>query len=447
MKVEAFRAARSAGNGSAGITTGGRGTRSLDASRPAGLQKRRLVILLGVLLPLVGALAGFVVLTRSTGAVPVLMVRATVPAGDPINADALAVTQVVASGVDTVPAGERDTVIGQRATSTLWPGMLLSRSALGGVPVPADGQEMAAVLVESGHVPSQPIAPGARVVVVVTSQGRRRRRGQTDSQPAVRGHVPRLTTRPHPGRSQRARRRVADRPGRTARRGHRQRRGQRRPRPATAMSVIAVTSARSGGITTTTIALGLSWPTRSLVAECDPAGGTVWATTHRGRRRSRGGLRAVALSARRPDFTPTEFWAATQPLLDGRGHVLTGITDPAQLPVVAAKWGWLSEAFQALGYQQPPTDVIVDCGRLGTEGFPTPIVAAADCVLLLIQPTLADVSHAQGRVPALRAMLADGQLLKAALVCAGPYSVARVAEAVDLDVIADLPPTARRPPC
>jgi len=206
------------------------------------------------------------------------------------------------------------------------------------------------------------------------------------------------------------------------------------------MSVIAVTSARSGGITTTTVALGLSWPTRSLVAECDPAGGTVWATTHRGRSRSRGGLRAVALAARRPDFTPTEFWAATQPLLDGRGHVLTGITDPAQLPVVAAKWGWLSEAFQALGYQQPPTDVIVDCGRLGTEGFPTPIVAAADCVLLLIQPTLADVSHAQGRVPALRAMLADGQLLKAALVCAGPYSAAQVAEAVDLDVIADLPP-------
>jgi len=169
MKVETFRAARSAGNG-AGITTGGRGTRSLEAGRPAGLQKRRLVILLGVLLPLVGALAGFVVLTRSTGAVPVLMVRATVPAGDPINADALAVTQVVASGVDTVPAGERDTVIGQRVTSTLWPGMLLSRSALGGVPVPADGQEMAAVLVESGHVPSQPIAPGARVVVVVTAK-------------------------------------------------------------------------------------------------------------------------------------------------------------------------------------------------------------------------------------------------------------------------------------
>ena len=167
------------------------------------------------------------------------------------------------------------------------------------------------------------------------------------------------------------------------------------------MALIVLCSAKGApGVTVTALAFTLTWNRRIILAECDPAGGDICAGYLREVRLDGHGLgRLTASLARRRlaedlwtqlvDLAPAERTAMTR-------LMLPGLSDPAQ----AAPWTERRAPGQPSGWEQLATllrsteggstgyDVIVDYGRLSTANAPTPLLAAADAVLLVLRPTL-----------------------------------------------------------
>ncbi len=224
------------------------------------------------------------------------------------------------------------------------------------------------------------------------------------------------------------------------------------------MSLIALTAAKSAGVTTSALALAGVWPTPVLLAECDPAGGDVNAGLLRGAPAA-GGLLDLVLATRR-GLTRDQFWDHTVALSeDGTVRLLPGLADPAQHPALTSAWPLLIGMLHALDLPAPTGsaesvaaagwDVLADCGRLA-PCTPMGLLGAADLVLLVLRPRLAHVAHTRSRLSALRGQIANhsGGLppeLKLLLVGTSPYPAAEVATALDLPVagvLADDPPAA-----
>jgi hypothetical protein len=173
------------------------------------------------------------------------------------------------------------------------------------------------------------------------------------------------------------------------------------------MALIVLCSAKgSPGVTVTALAFTLTWNRRVILAECDPAGGDIGAGYLREVRLDGHGLgRLTASLARRRlaedlwtqlvDLAPAERTAMTR-------LMLPGLSDPAQ----AVPWAERRTPGQPSGWEQLATllrsteggntgyDVIVDYGRLSTANAPTPLLAVADAVLLVLRPTLPAVRAA-----------------------------------------------------
>lgn len=214
------------------------------------------------------------------------------------------------------------------------------------------------------------------------------------------------------------------------------------------MSLIALTAAKSSGVTTSALALAGLWPTPVLLAECDPAGGDITAGLLRGALPA-GGLLDLAL-ATRCGLSQEQFWDHTTALSDdGTVRLLAGLADPAQSAAVRPAWPLLIQMLHALtlptstredGANEPgPLDVLADCGRLGAD-TPAELIAGADLVLLVLRPCLSQVAHTRTRLTCLRGRLgelADGPPPEQGLliVGAGPYTPSEITAALDLPVL------------
>ncbi len=224
------------------------------------------------------------------------------------------------------------------------------------------------------------------------------------------------------------------------------------------MSLIALTAAKSAGVTSSALALAGVWPTPVLLAECDPAGGDINAGLLRGAEPA-GALLDLGLATRR-GLTPAQFWDHTVALSDdGSVRLLPGLADPAQHPALTPAWPLLIRMLHALDCAGSTNtarsaaaagwDVLADCGRL-SPATPMGLLGAADLILLVLRPRLAHVAHTRSRLSALRSLIADHAdgpppELKLLLVGTSPYPVAEVATALDLPVagvLADDPPAA-----
>jgi len=108
---------------------------------------------------------GLVVLFQSqSDRVEVLVVRQSVAAGQVVQAADIGVADV--AGVSgAIPAADIESVIGQRAASGLVDGQVLTVSALTQDLVPAAGERLVAIRLESGRVPGG-LAPGDLVDVL-----------------------------------------------------------------------------------------------------------------------------------------------------------------------------------------------------------------------------------------------------------------------------------------
>ena len=212
------------------------------------------------------------------------------------------------------------------------------------------------------------------------------------------------------------------------------------------MAVVALASAKgSPGVTTSALAFTLSWASRTLLAECDPAGGSVLAGYLQAQLPADRGLLPLAIVELRDDGLAAGFRGQLVDLDPPHGHtlLLPGLTDPVQAGTLAPLWGRLAAFFAELEHAHPPGDVIVDCGRLAAEHVPWPLLDAADAVLLAVRPTLASIAAA---VPVVRAFtrhlqdaVGSASSLGLLMIGDGPYGAREIAGSLTLPVVANLP--------
>jgi hypothetical protein len=211
------------------------------------------------------------------------------------------------------------------------------------------------------------------------------------------------------------------------------------------VAVIALVSAKgSPGVTTAALACTLSWHHRVVLAECDPAGGSVLAGYLGGALDGPRGIGELAVGELRDGSLEAAFWSQLVDLDAPRRErlLLPGVIDPAQAGSVSPLWQRFADFFTGLDRGSPAYDVIVDCGRLHAVGPPWPILRAATVVLVVTAAHLPDLSSARATVRAIERDFADHRVppgsLRLLLVGNG-HSRGEVSKALRLPVIAQLP--------
>lgn len=170
------------------------------------------------------------------------------------------------------------------------------------------------------------------------------------------------------------------------------------------MAVIAVIGPKgSQGVSATTLALGLTWPNRAIVAECDPAGGDALAGYLAGTLDFPGGLGSLPVVHGRGRLE-ADLW---QHMIDldapfNNRLLLPGIRYTGEAGGVAAIGDRLARLFADLGRAERAYDVFADCGRLAAANVPWPVLTSADVIVMVVRPDLPSVARAQAALLALR---------------------------------------------
>jgi len=209
------------------------------------------------------------------------------------------------------------------------------------------------------------------------------------------------------------------------------------------MALFALISAGgSPGVTTSALALTLGWPSRVILAECDPSGGDVLAGLFAGHLRADRGLLSLAFDAGRgQDDVTRALWPQLTELDEARERMLlAGLSDPRQAGSLIPVWPALAAMFATL-----PIDVIADCGRLDAADGPLPVLSQATVlsqahmVALVLRPTLRQVARARPRVEMLSQLLGGLDRVVLLLAGDGPYPAKDVSRALGVPVLAALP--------
>jgi hypothetical protein len=213
------------------------------------------------------------------------------------------------------------------------------------------------------------------------------------------------------------------------------------------MAVIALTSAKgSPGASTAALAFCLAWKSRTILAECDPAGGDLL-SGYLGRLTlpaDRGLLQLTMADTR--DNLAGEFWGQLVDL-DAPHHrrlALPGITSPGQAATLRPTWPRLAAYFAGLEYTDPSYDVIADCGRLVPSDAPWPLFQRSDLILMTIRPvSLRNVAPVWPALGELRRDLIEAGVslsrLGLLLIGGGGYGRRDIEERLQCPVVAELP--------
>ncbi|MFC8618401.1 ParA family protein [Micromonospora purpureochromogenes] len=211
------------------------------------------------------------------------------------------------------------------------------------------------------------------------------------------------------------------------------------------MAIIALVSAKgSPGVTTTALACALSWHRRLVLAECDPAGGTILAGYLGGALDGPRGIGELAVGELRDGNLETAFWSQLVDLDAPRRErlLLPGVVDPAQAGSVSPLWQRFADFFGSLEKGQPPYDVIVDCGRLQVAGPPWPVLRAAAVVLLVTRAQLPDLSATRSMIRAIERDFTEHRVPPGTLrllVVGDGHGKGEISKALRVSVIATLP--------
>jgi MinD-like ATPase involved in chromosome partitioning or flagellar assembly len=200
--------------------------------------------------------------------------------------------------------------------------------------------------------------------------------------------------------------------------------------------LIALCSAKGApGVTTSGLALALSWPRPVVLAELDPAGGDVLAGYGRGEL-SAGGLADLQVAARRGELARHLDAQLLRLDPEGRARLLPGLADAA----AARHMDWDRLAATLASLDDGATDVIADCGRLRAEHFPAAVIQRAAAVVLVTGSTLRAVRAATQAIAELRGGDGRSGMLAALVVGPGePYGEREIGEALGVPVIGSLP--------
>lgn len=217
------------------------------------------------------------------------------------------------------------------------------------------------------------------------------------------------------------------------------------------MPVTALVSVKSAGVTTAALGLSLASRNPTLLAECDPAGGTIRAGLLGGKVDAGVGLYHLARAERTGPEALAHAFASHLWHLDEAGHrkLLPGLTDPAQAAALARTWPALADVLHVMA-QQAGHDVFIDGGRLVMEAgrfhpvfTPAPLLYRADLVLLVVRGTEQSLALARHVIGPLRGGLGENgsspDALGLLLIEEGPFRAHQVSEALGVPVAAALP--------
>lgn len=166
--------------------------------------------------------------------------------------------------------------------------------------------------------------------------------------------------------------------------------------------------------------MALTWPRRVLLAECFPAGGQVLRGYFRCTVPGGVGLWELALAAvHGGDAAVRALWEQVVPLDEQRQRLLLpGLVDPfLSAEFSAATWETMAAVFAGL-----PFAVLADTGPIGPEQ-PFAVLRAADLVIVVMRPTLAQVAAARPRLARLRQALGPAAALGLVLIGEYPYTI------------------------
>lgn len=196
------------------------------------------------------------------------------------------------------------------------------------------------------------------------------------------------------------------------------------------MSLIALASVKGApGVTTTAVALGVTWPKgrRVVVAEVDAGGGDLAA---RHGLAAEPGVASLAGAARRP-LGPGAATRHVQALSFGL-DVLVAPPRPTEMAVALAGAEGLAGALRAL----PGADVVLDAGRVSASSPVLALLSRADAVAVLVRPSVCDLGHLG---EALGALAGVGVPTRLVLRGRGPYGARAVAAAFGVPVLGRVP--------
>jgi hypothetical protein len=211
------------------------------------------------------------------------------------------------------------------------------------------------------------------------------------------------------------------------------------------MAIIALASAKgSPGVTTAALAATLSWHRRLVLAECDPAGGSVLAGYLGGALAGPRGIGELAVGELRDGNLETAFWSQLVDLDAPKRErlLLPGVVDPAQAGSVSPLWQRFADFFAGLERGVPPYDVLVDCGRLPVAAPPWPVLRAAAVVLLVTRAHLPDLSVTRSTAQAIERDFTEHRVAPGTLrllVIGDGHPNGEIGKALRVPVIARLP--------
>lgn len=140
------------------------------ARAAAARRRSRRGLLIAVIVVALGGVLGFTGANMLTRHVQVLAVARDVPVGQVITDADLVVAAVNDDpNLSPIPADQRDQVVGLVAQVPLVRGELLTRAQIGPANGFTEGQQMVALPLKPGQLPSRGLAPGQHVLVVATT--------------------------------------------------------------------------------------------------------------------------------------------------------------------------------------------------------------------------------------------------------------------------------------
>ncbi|MEV8027448.1 hypothetical protein [Cellulosimicrobium funkei] len=216
------------------------------------------------------------------------------------------------------------------------------------------------------------------------------------------------------------------------------------------MALIVLASANgSPGVTTAALGLALSWHRPVVLVDADPTGamGIPAGYLRGGQLPTDATILDLAIALRQGNLAE-ELPRSLIQLPDSQVQFLCGTMRHNQARALDELWEPFAAVAKAL--ERNGQDMIVDAGRLGLEGSPYRLFAAADLGLLVTRSNLPSLVAASSWAPTLRETferVGARESLGALVVGPGrPYGQGEVAKVLSMPVVASLawdPDTAR----
>jgi hypothetical protein len=132
-------------------------------------RRRPGLLLLGVALVAAGGLATAWVVAQAGDRTAVVVTARALEFGQVVTAADLTTAEIsLDPSVSTVPADDRDTIVGQVATASMPAGAIVATGSFSTEGPPTDGESLVGLALPTGRLPAEPLAAGDVVLVVPT---------------------------------------------------------------------------------------------------------------------------------------------------------------------------------------------------------------------------------------------------------------------------------------